>query len=177
MSPGRCPSNARGRSIVSVSLNEWLSWTHVGLALSKPRSKGCGDDGICCGGSPGGLGTATCSRREGEEGKSGLEALPARRHGFATAVRANWLPTRFLAVVRTSQATRHRQHNRRKTRFSTPANREPITGSPGEATYLQCSDAVSLCARASSARRFPLSIADGLAQRPAAVGDWIDRRA
>ena len=76
-----------------------------------------------------------------------------------------------------AQATRHRQHNRRKTRFSTRANREPITGSPGEATCFQRSDAVSLCARVPTAGWFPLSTAGDLAPSPAAAADWRDRRA
>src|SRR4029450_11221546 len=75
-------------------------------------------------------GKATCSWREGEVSKSGLEALPARRRRFADDVRNTWLPTRFHLSFASSQAARHRQRKRRRTRFSTPTNREPTPGPP-----------------------------------------------
>ena len=70
-----------------------------------------------------------------EEGKSGLKALRApspgirhRAYGPAGYRHDSWLS------FESSKATASSSAPRRKTRFSTPTNREPIPGPPGEPT-------------------------------------------
>ena len=70
-----------------------------------------------------------------EEGKSGPKALrapsPRIRHRATGQLVTDTIPS-----CRSEHPRRRRpcQHHRRKTRFSTPTNREPIRGPPGEPT-------------------------------------------
>ena len=93
-----------------------------------------------CGGSPDGPAVA-CGRRpvrgvRSEEGKSGLEARrapsPEIRHRHTGQLVIETMPA---CPSNHPRRRRHRQHTRRKTRFSTPSNREPILGRPVSRRY------------------------------------------
>ena len=83
-----------------------------------------------------------CGRRpvrgvRSEEGKSGLEARQAPSLGIRHR-RTGQLVTETIPPCRSNhpRRRRHRQHTRRKTRFSTPSNRsEPIPDRPVSRRY------------------------------------------
>jgi hypothetical protein len=70
-----------------------------------------------------------------EEGKSGLQARRAPSPGIRHWRTGELVTDTILGCPSNHpRRRRHRQHTRRKTRFSTPTNREPTPGSPGEPT-------------------------------------------
>ena len=108
-----------------------------------------------------------CGRRpvrgvRSEEGKSGLEARQAPSLGIRHR-RTGQLVTETIPPCPSNhpRRRRHRQHTRRKTRFSTPSNpgpptrtparwggnREPILGPPGEPTLRTCRKRASVASR------------------------------
>ena len=79
-----------------------------------------------------------------EKGKSGLEARQTPSLGIRHR-RTGQLVTETIPPCPSNhrRRRRHRQHARRKTRFSTPSNREPIPDRPVSRRYVHAENALA----------------------------------